>query len=313
MNITIFMIVIFILFEIVIRVFHLTPDIPQREIVDGVQKYKPHQSGYFNANSTEKWKINEFGWPGLSNIDSATIVAILGDSFIENFHNPYKCHQASYLKSVFPEISFFEAARSGMSLIEELEVRQQLEKQIKPLVSLIYISESDIIESIQEIRLINDVTQFSLSSGNVIQGELKAPFLKNVLYNIKALHYLYLNRPKNDSFVPSNKATDRTNLELHNKKITAFIDAITENYNLSAVVFIFHPQTDKDLISLFEDRNLEVLSLRSSDYKAWQFSNDSHWNCEGHKSAAIQVAVKLESMDIMKTLKKPTNISADWF
>ena len=312
-NITILILVNLLVFEVLIRFFHLTPDIPQREIVDGIQKYIPYQSGYFNKQSTEKWEINEFGWPGLSRIDSETIIAILGDSYIENFHNPYECHQASYLKAEFPNIAFFEAARSGMTLIEELEVRQQLEKQIKPLVSLIYLGESDIIESIQEIKPINDITQFSLSSRKVIPGELKAPFLKKVLYNIKTLHYVYLNRPRNGIIMPSNSVTDKSRLELRNIKIKEFIDAITSDYNLSTVIFIFHPQTNTYLIRLFEERNLKVISLQSTDYKTWQFSNDSHWNCEGHKSASTQVADNLRSRILVEALKKPTNISAGGF
>ena len=42
--------------EIIIRVFYLSPDIPQREIdKNGIQKFKLNQTGKYNSKLKNKW------------------------------------------------------------------------------------------------------------------------------------------------------------------------------------------------------------------------------------------------------------------
>ena len=84
-----FTLISFISIECSIRIFKLTNDIPQREIDEnGLQTYVVNQTGYFNNNL---WKVNEYGFIGLKDVNNENQILIIGDSMIENIMNPINC------------------------------------------------------------------------------------------------------------------------------------------------------------------------------------------------------------------------------
>tara|TARA_B110000238_G_scaffold114600_1_gene124356 strand:+ start:177 stop:1100 length:924 start_codon:yes stop_codon:yes gene_type:complete len=292
-NILLYLVFIIIILEIIIRVFSLTPEIPQRTIdSSGIQKYKINQSGYYNSTSKEEWRINKFGWAGVSQTQTDTIFSIIGDSYIENFHNPLSCHQGSYLKTLFPQYSFFEAARSGMSFIEDLEVTKYLDTLVAPKKHFIYLNSRDFSESILEIKKHTDRTQFSVKYNKIIKGKLKSAGIKKILYNIKVLHYLYLNYPMD---IQSSEDI-KLNIRMSNSEKTSnvlfynkFFNFCINNYNLDNIILVLHPETSKLFIELCKKHNFKIIELHSLHYSSWKFNNDPHWNCLGHHNASKQV------------------------
>src|SRR5690606_35579075 len=123
----------------------------------GVQKYLPNQEGYWKGGN-HQWIINDYGWPGELPTKYDNLINIIGDSFIENFMNPNECHQSVFLKKLMPDYNFFEAARSGVSLIEAMEISKQIDS-LNPKMTLIYVNENDFYESILNIKKLNDITQ----------------------------------------------------------------------------------------------------------------------------------------------------------
>jgi hypothetical protein len=301
-KIVFYLVLLIFILELIIRAFRLTPNIPQRTISsNGIQKYKTNQTGYFNSKSKEKWLINEFGWAGVAQTQTDTIFSIIGDSFIENFHNPLSCHQGSYLKALLPQYSFFEAGRSGISFIENLEVTNHLDSLIAPKKHFIYLNSDDFSESILEIKVHTDRAQFSVKSNKIIKGKLKAPGLKKILYNIKVFHYLYLNYPQDVQPSEDTKVNDGlSNLEETSNELylNKFFDFCVNNYEFDKIILVIHPETDKLFIELCKKYNFKIIELNSLDYQSWQFDNDSHWNCIGHKSASTQVYNWIKSYSI---------------
>ena len=124
----IFSYILFLTGEVIIRVFNLVSDIPERYADEyGVQRYKPGQSGRFK-DVKSKWHVNDYGWVGTSKIENDTVISIIGDSYIENLMNPMECNQGSILKSYYPNYSFFEAGRSGVTFIEAMEITKIFDK-----------------------------------------------------------------------------------------------------------------------------------------------------------------------------------------
>jgi hypothetical protein len=292
-KIALYLVLLIFILELMIRAFRLTPEIPHRTIdSNGIQKYKTNQSGYFNSKSKEKWLINEFGWAGVAQTQTDTIFSIIGDSFIENFHNPLSCHQGSYLKALLPQYSFFEAGRSGMSFIENLEVTKHLDSLIAPKEHFIYLNNSDFSESILEIKKHTDRSQFSVKSNKTIKGKLKGSALKKILYNIKILHYFYLNYPNDIQSTEDIKFNVRLSNSEKNSNIlyfNKFFEFCVNNYEIDNIILVLHPETDNLFVELCKKYNFQIIELNSLDYKSWKFDNDSHWNCFGHKSASSQV------------------------
>jgi hypothetical protein len=124
-----FILILFVL-EIIVRVFHLYNERPIRYIDEfGVQKWIPNQEGYAVTGNRRqnfvKYNINESGFnsyrefvPRYDKIE----LAILGDSFIEGFHQDYFNSIGSKIERrlVDEDIRVFEYGHSSNDLADQL-------------------------------------------------------------------------------------------------------------------------------------------------------------------------------------------------
>lgn len=301
-NIFFFFFVTLVVGEVMVRVTHAVSDIPQRRIDEnGIQKYYPNQKGYW-LNGTHTWEINNLGWPGELPDNYNNLITIIGDSFIENFMNPNECHQAVLLKNKLGNYNFLEAARSGVSLIEAFEISKQLDS-LKPIKELIYVTNGDFIESIRDIKPLDDITQLDVKKKKVIHGKMKSPGKKKILYNWKLLYYFYNRFPIN-----MNSSTSKE-VELVKDKgiqdnithVKSLLEFINKNYTVRNKVLIFHPNSGEEIIQLCKDMGFSVISLDSSnDEEKWTFDFDKHWTCYGHEQVASQVSEFLINNTLLK-------------
>ena len=259
----------------------------------GIQKYIPNQKGTWKGGS-HNWYINEKGWPGDLPNSYDNLITIIGDSYIENFLNPNECHQSNYLKKLIPKYNYLEASRSGVSFIEAMEISKQLDT-LSPIVQLIYVHDTDFFESIVQIKKHPDRTQIDLSDNKIIYGKMKAPGLKKILYNWKFIYYLYRRFPvdfDNGNEIPEIKELSEIKLKKENdfnafKKLLGFVSA---RYQIENKVIVFRPDSDIELINLSRNLGFIVLHLKADNTEKWSFEYDSHWTCNGHEKAALQVA-----------------------
>ena len=278
--------------EIVIRVFRLSSDIPERVIDEfGIQRFKLGQSGYYKK-AKQKWNVNKFGWMGTSDTSKDTLITIIGDSFIENIMNPIECNQGSILNNLFPNISFFEAGRSGVTFIEAMEITKVLNIEVEPKYQLIYLNPTDLPESILEVQLYSDRLQISIEKNEIQTSQIKSPGLKKILYNIKLLYYLYSKYPilvdkQNKGEIDYDfSEREKANYTLFHK----FFSYLKINYRLDNLLFVLHPDMDKEIVSLMKEYNLKIILLDSKGDKKWEIGNgDSHWSCYGHSRVSKQV------------------------
>ena len=280
--------------EITIRTFSLTNDVPQREKdINGLQVFKKNQEGIAFGH---QWKVNSDGFLGHNDKGGTNQLMIIGDSFIAGFHNPFGCKQSSIFKSYGFDV--FEIGRPGITFIEAIEFYKFYEPLVNPHKTIFLIANSDLKESIFEIKKKSDMSQFSVTTKEVYRGEIKAKRLKKVLYNFKTLYYLFLKYKKsnNSSKTPFfnektknfNEKTKRAN-EIRsndNEKISIMLDYIGYKYNLSNCLFVFRDKNDYKLF--FEKNNINYLELKMSD-KRFKIKNNNHWNCLGHKVAAKKI------------------------
>tara|TARA_R110002096_G_scaffold251769_1_gene444702 strand:+ start:7814 stop:8767 length:954 start_codon:yes stop_codon:yes gene_type:complete len=308
-NIVLFFFLTIIVGEIVIRMTHSVSDVPQRTIDQyGIQKYFPDQEGYWKGGK-HKWVINKLGWAGELPDNFDNLISIIGDSYIENFMNPNECHQSIFLKENLRAFNFMEAGRSGVSLIEAMEISKQIDS-LKPLQTLIYVNNNDFFESVFEIKPLDDITQLRLKDHNINYGQLKAAGLKKILYNWKLLYYFYnrfpiLNSSVNNKELNKNKSTNKNGIK-YKKEIFKLIDYISVKYSIKNKTLVFHPNSHKLIINKCRDVGFNVISLDSRNDKGWTFDHDSHWTCYGHKKVAQQV---YESILMTNLLKPKTNLT----
>ena len=107
-------IVVLVVLELLIRLFHLYPDINKWSLGENGRYLKnlPNQTGEFVRGSKReifaKFSINTQGWNALSDYEEnpdKPLVSIVGGSGVESFYNPPQEHIGEYLKS-FGENTF---------------------------------------------------------------------------------------------------------------------------------------------------------------------------------------------------------------
>lgn len=292
--------------EIIIRIYKLVPDIPRLYVDEtGIQRYIPGQTGYYTKAKT-KWVVNKYGWLGTSDTSSDTLISIIGDSYIENIMNPIACNQGNILKSKFKTYSFFEAGRSGVTFIEAMQISKYLDATIQPKLHLIYLNNNDFPESSSRNKRHTDRMQIDLNTNTILNGNLKSPGLKRILYSIKVLYYLYL---RFSLLVEENNKADakgdqEKSIQLKSIKAKPAFDGTevnqlfaycAKNYDMEKVVFVFHPGTEQRIINLANQYGFKniVLTMEKGD-SSWALNtSDGHWSCYGHTQAAKQISRKL--------------------
>jgi hypothetical protein len=304
-HIVVFFIITVIIGEVVVRATHAVTDIPQRTIDDsGIQKYFPNQSGYWKGGD-HQWVVNELGWPGELPESYDNLITVIGDSYIENFMNPNECHQSVFLKENMADYNFMETARSGVSLIEAMEISKQTDT-LSPKHTLIYVNDNDFLESIYEVKALSDITQLKLEDSSILHGKMKAPGAKKVLYTWKLLYYFYNRFPLN-----GNSKKEKTDLSeakqkkesktKYNSEVLKLVNYIKINYTINNKTLVFHPNSEPSIIKMCKNAGFNIIALDSSkDVNDWTFGYDSHWTCYGHKKVAEQVSNNLEINRLQK-------------
>ncbi|WP_417370872.1 hypothetical protein [Gelidibacter japonicus] len=296
-NIILLLLIAVVVGEVVVRLTHAVADIPQRTIDEhGIQKYFPNQEGYWKGGA-HKWTVNNSGWVGELPKSYDSLIIIIGDSFIENFMNPNECHQSVLLKKKMTNYNFMEAARSGVSFIEAMEMSKQLDT-LNPIQTLIYLNDKDFYESAYNIEPHSDITQVDLKTNKINYGELKSPALKKILYKWKLLYYFYnrfpLQQPKPNKMLKEEIDKELKAYELKNReKVFQLINYTKKNYTVTNKTLVFHPNSSKEIINRCKSIGFNVIALDSSNDKTWTFEHDSHWTCYGHERTAQQVSDKL--------------------
>ena len=289
-NVILFTFIGWSLGEVIVRTFHVTADIPRRFIdEDGIQKYVPAQTGYWTGG-THQWRVNELGWVGPLPKSQKNLVVIIGDSFIENFMNPEDSHQSVLLKNELPEYNFIEAARSGVSLIEAFEISKSMQS-MNPTLNLIYVHDSDFLESISEFKKNGGITQFDPVAKKIIPGKIKSAILKKILYSSKFLYYLYTRQRSHSKKATPSK--DEVSAD-HMKTFGELLDYCAEDYNVSDKVLVFRPSSDPQLEVLAREKGFQTFVLDWTNDKSWRFEHDKHWTPYGHQRAAKQIASFIE-------------------
>ncbi|WP_299229345.1 hypothetical protein [uncultured Psychroserpens sp.] len=297
-KIIIFCVIGYLIGECIVRINKLTSDIPQRYVAtNGIQLYIPGQKGYYKG-ATEQWEVNKYGWLGVSNIDDkAKRISIIGDSYIENIMNPMDCNQGYLLQEANANIGFFEAGRSGVTFIEALEIAKNLDS-LNFDKHLLYLTDADFYESFSKTNRYTDRLQIDLENETILEGELKSPGLKKILYNSKFLYYLYQRFPlfvskQNKGEVSSESSA--FDIDSFNK----LHDYINKNYNLQNMVFVFHPKTSTDIIEFFNSKDLKYIDLKVKQGKSWDLNEaDGHWSCYGHIEASKQIQTYIKTLNL---------------
>ncbi len=121
---------ILLVLEVVIRAFHLTKDYPSRYVDEfNVEKWVPNQAGKsvtgIRRQNFSEYKINNSGYNSYREFTpshSKVELALVGDSFIEGFHQHYYNSIGKKIENRLNNIEVYEFGYAGYDFADQLHL-----------------------------------------------------------------------------------------------------------------------------------------------------------------------------------------------
>lgn len=116
--------------EIIVRLFHLNKDNPARFVDEfGVEKWVPNQEGYSvtgnRRQNFSKYRINSSGFNSYREFtpsEDKVELALVGDSFIEGFHQDYDNSIGKKIENRIPGLEVYEYGYAGYDFADQLHL-----------------------------------------------------------------------------------------------------------------------------------------------------------------------------------------------
>ncbi len=180
----IYLFLVIIVLEGIVRVFHLGKDTPTR-FLDSyeVEKWVPNQNGFSvtgnRRQNFSEYHINKSGFNSYREFiptKEGIEIALVGDSFIEGFHQDYYNSIGKKIEKEIPEIEVYEYGYAGYDFADQLHLIYSYKQQF------------DLIDNvILGIKFSNDLTrgEYQVATGRL---SLESPINK-LLKKSKLLVY----------------------------------------------------------------------------------------------------------------------------
>ena len=302
-------VLILLVLECLVRVLHLYKDTPERYIDEkGVEKWVPGQQGYSVTGNRKQnfseYRINRSGYNSYREFTPKSdnyVIALIGDSFIEGFHQPYYNSIGKKMEKLRPGISVYEYGYAGYDLADELhlisaygEDFQQIEKVV------IYMKYPDDLK-----RGKHAVSTERMRLSTSFYPYLKRSKLVVYLQNIGLIGAISskLRRLKTLSFFkPSvEKPEAETNyVDLYEKYLENFAQLCADhNYDKTKYLLLLDSRDyPPDFLGYLSDHNYNYIDygkVFSRTDKPVTLIYDQHWNDHGRNLIAKQIVAELLS------------------
>ncbi len=300
-----YIILILISLEVIVRVFHLAKDNPSR-FVDKhkVEKWVPNQEGYSvtgnRRQNFSKFYINQSGYNSYREFtpsEEKIEVALVGDSFIEGFHQNYYNSIGKKIENRVAGIEVYEYGYAGYDLADQLHLisayKDTFDKIDHVVLGLKF--ENDLLRS--EYQVVQDRMHLESSLYR------KAREIKLLVYtqNIGILEPLWKLAGKLASIGKKRKNIPVKVIakeEVETKHFTYIknFKSLIDKYGFDKERFVFLLDTEitpKLFLDYLSDNNFKYVDM----YKALSVSKspttliyDRHWNNHGRELIAELIA-----------------------
>ncbi len=294
-KIAVFVFITFLVLELLVRFFHLQDEKPNRYIDEfNVEKILPNQSGFSvtgnRRQNVGEFKINSFGFNSIydsykPSVDSLEI-ALIGDSFIQGFHENYKTSLGQKLEDKLSNYKVYEFGYAGWDLADELHLLKAYDSIFK-----------EIDEVVIYIRFTDDLERGEYEVTNRLKN-INTPF-KKILRNSKLIIYAkdigvvngltggiinIINKvKKTKELSKENSITEKTN----NKKRLLNFEKLIKSYPIDkdkCVFLIDYSLCDKAFVDYLSDNDFKTIDFSETFKKSNKEPTlvyDQHWNSYG--------------------------------
>ncbi len=311
---------ILILLEALVRVFHLGKDTPTRFLDEHeVEKWMPNQNGFSvtgnRRQNFSEYHINNFGYNSYREFNptrNKIEVALVGDSFIEGFHQDYYNSIGKKIENSMPGIEVYEYGYAGYDFADQLHLIHSYKEQF------------DLIDHvILGIKFSNDLTrgEYKVVSGRL---DLESP-MNRLLKKSKLLVYSksigILDPPQRLMYRLINTLKPKQSIKPIDKQEAQRIKKEEEReYLANFKSLIASYGFDKDRFTLLLDAKVTssffLSYLKENDVNYIDFSTffeatdrpttliyDRHWNNHGRALIAQLISEYLSSIHLTPSSK----------
>ncbi len=298
-----YLFLILLILEILIRVFHLAKDTPQRFIDKSkVEKWVPNQKGIsvtgIRKQNAAHYRINNSGFNSYQEYNSTKEqfeLALVGDSFIEGFHQDYDDSIGKKIENEFPNIKVYEYGYAGYDFADQLHLIHAYKKDFDLIDQIIiYIDfNSDLLR--YKYTVIQDRITLQSPLNNMLKKCKLLVYTKSIglldppkKLIAKLINSLNKKQPKTSK--KSIEHTDKTAIYINNfKKLVQLYGFDKQRYSL----LLNTNTTPKPFLDYLTNNHFKIIDFHQSFKKATAptyLIYDQHWNNYGRSLIAKQIS-----------------------
>ncbi|WP_047414356.1 hypothetical protein [Cellulophaga sp. Hel_I_12] len=314
-KISIYTILLLIALEIWVRVFHLAKDTPNRYLDENkVEKWMPNQNGYAVTGNRRQnfsaYHINASGYNSYREFNPSREgfeLALVGDSFIEGFHQNYYQSIGKKIENKIPGIEVYEYGYAGYDMADQLHLIHQYRDQFK-LIDLVVLGlkyNNDLTRPIYEVEgyrlaLESPLNNLIKKSKLLVYGKSIGVF-SPIQDFINTTRNLMVNPvPPIKSSTPDTSSVQAKDEELLKRNIEN-LESLMSLYGFDKEKFYFlidETVTPTRFIQYLNDNRLKYITIGEelkSSAKNTTLIYDHHWNNNGREIVAQKIAKLLKN------------------
>ncbi len=301
-----FLVLLFL--EVLVRVFHLHRDTPERYIDEkGIEKWVPGQSGFSVTGNRKQnfsaYRINNSGYNSYREFNPEVdkcVIALIGDSFIEGFHQPYNNSIGKKIEELSTGLAVYEYGYAGYDMADQLHLisayKEQFEEIEKVVIYLKYPEDlyRDRFSISQERLRLNEGIYPILKRSKLLVYAQNIGLIASMRIKVQALINILRSGSQIGSTMEeggSKKSSDQTFLENFKRLSVEF------EYDKSKYVLLLDSRECPELLL----RYLAEHQFSYIDYgKIFQESEkpvtliyDQHWNDHGRQLVSKAIVDKI--------------------
>ncbi|WP_425628943.1 hypothetical protein [Cellulophaga lytica] len=307
LKVILYVIILLLSLELLVRIFHLHNERPERYLDEyGVEKWVPNQNGYSVTGNRKQnvgeYRINNFGFNSVYDdyiVSKDSIeVAIIGDSFIEGFHQNYTNSISRKVEKKITDIKVLEFGYAGYNLSEEFNLIQSYEHLFK-----------DIDKVFIYMRYTDDLTvgEYKVSSRLSLNTPLNRLLKKSKLI-VYAKDIGLFDPVKNKitstiNFVKRVKPNSKVEVNNDSIYLANFKKLVkTYNYNKEKnVLLLDYSLCSKDFLEYLRSNDFKSINFNSDfkkDSRPKTLIYDQHWNNLGREIIANEIVEYLKKENL---------------
>ncbi len=302
-KIAIYSVLLLVGLELMVRVFHLHNERPERYLDEfEVEKWVPGQQGISVTGNRRQnighYRINTFGFNSVYNnyelANEDNNIALVGDSFIEGFHQDYDVSLGQKVENLLnEEYKVFEFGYAGYDLADQLHLMQQYQKIFNKIDHvIIYMRYTDDLD--RDVYQVSNRLSLNTPLNRAIKKVKTIVYMKDiglfdpVTKKISQITKLIKNEETKDMGIIDLESIDKKRIKVFESLVAKY------DYDKEKNILLLDSSLCSDLfLSYVESNGFKILDFS----KAFQNSKkpptliyDQHWNNHGRDLIANLIA-----------------------